>query len=220
MKAFLALQARRINALSLRERAIMFVSLAVALVAAADAVVLTPRMAEQKAFATRLRLQSSELDALRAQLAGDSSSDTPAARLVRQLQETRGQLQALEAEIQRRLSEAGSGMRLPDLLERVLRRHERLLLLRLVTVTDAKTGKSANSANSANNASSATGAHSPGLPLQGVDIAVRGTYLELTQYVADAEKAMPGLRWGELSITHNGVSAELSARVYLVGELP
>lgn len=217
MKVFLALQARRINALSLRERAIMFVSLAVALVAAADAVVLTPRMAEQKAFATRLRLQSSELDALRAQLAGDSSSDTPAARLVRQLQETRGQLQALEAEIQRRLSEAGSGMRLPDLLERVLRRHERLLLLRLVTVTDAKTGRSASSANSAN---SATGAHSPGLPLQGVDIAVRGTYLELTQYVADAEKAMPGLRWGELSITHNGASAELSARVYLVGELP
>jgi len=33
-----------------------------------------------------------------------------------------------------------------------------------------------------------------GLPLKGVDIVVRGAYMELVQYVSDAEKALPGLR--------------------------
>ena len=65
MKDFWKRQARRIDALSLRERAIMFASLAVALVAATDALVLSPRSAEQKAVATRLRAQATELMALR-----------------------------------------------------------------------------------------------------------------------------------------------------------
>lgn len=202
MKAFLPAQARRIDALSLRERAIMFVSMAAALVALADAFVLSPRMAEQRAYAARMRAQSGELIALRTQAAGGGAADTPAARLLRQLQETRVQQQVLEADIQRRLSDSGAVAQLPDLLKRVLRRHDRLLLLRLTTVADTKTPASA------------------GLAQQGVDIGVRGDYPDLTRYVADAEQAMPGLRWGELQITSDGRVAELKARLYLAGAPP
>ena len=204
MKAFLTQQARRINALSLRERAIMFVSLAVALVAAADALVLSPRLAEQKALAARLRQQAVELDDLRSQLSGTGAAEAPGARVLRQLRQTQAQQQSLDVEIERRLAGGASGARLPELLERVLRRHDRLLLLRLATVAaDAKPGAAAK------------------LPLRGVDIGLRGAYLDLTQYVADAEQALPGLRWGELSIVGgSGPLAELSARVYLVADTP
>lgn len=207
MKSFVQLQARRIDSLSLRERGIMFVSVAAALVALADAWVLTPRMAEQKSYAERMRAQSGELDTLRTQAAGGGAADTPAARLQRQLQEVRSQQQTLDAQIQQRLSDGSAIAQLPDLLKRVLRRHDRLLLLRLETTTDTK----------ATDTKTPTGSNPA---QQGVDIGVRGDYPDLTRYVADAELAMPGLRWGELSITGDGATSELRARLYLAGVSP
>ena len=204
MKALLEQQARRINALSLRERAIMFVSLGVALVAAADALVLSPRMQEQKALASQLRQQAGELVALRAELAGTGAAETAPARLLRLLQTAQAQQRTLDAEIERRLATDAAGTRLPDLLERVLRRHDRLTLLRLATAATPPHQASA-----------------PTLPLQGVDIGLRGAYNDLTQYVAAAEQALPGLRWGELSIVAGADgAAELTARVYLLENLP
>jgi len=38
-----------------------------------------------------------------------------------------------------------------------------------------------------------------GPPMRSVEIGVRGNYLELTQYVAELERALPGLRWDELA---------------------
>lgn len=205
MKALLEQQARRINALSLRERAILFVSLGVALVAAADALVLSPRMQEQKALASQLRQQAGELDALRAQVAGTGAAESAPARLLRLLQTAQAQQQTLDAEIERRLAAGAAGTRLPDLLERVLRRHDRLTLLRLATA--ATPPRQAGAAQS--------------LPLQGVDLSLRGAYNDLTQYVAAAEQALPGLRWGELSIVAGADgAAELTARVYLLENLP
>ncbi len=191
-------QARRIDALSLRERAIMFVSLAVALVAAVDGLVLAPRMAEQKTLATQMRQGATELGALRTRLAGPAA-DTEAARLGRELAAVQAERQALEADIAGRLGTAAAATSLPDLLARVLRRHERLTLLRLTTA--------------------APEAASPNtLPRQGVEIVMRGNYPDLATYVADTETALPGLRWGTLTITRQGDTAELAAQVFLPGE--
>lgn len=203
MKDFWKRQARRIDALSLRERAIMFVSLAVALVALTDALVLSPRTAEQKAVATRLRAQAAELVAMRGQLgSGGVAADTPAGRLAQSLAAVRGEQATVDAEIARRLADGSAGARLQELLERVLRRHERLTLLRLATGPAP--------------AASAAGA----LPLQGVEIAVRGAYPDLTQYVADIERTLPGLRWDEMAVTRGDAGAELRARVALLGDTP
>lgn len=211
MKALLQQQALRINALTLRERAIMFISLAAALVAATDALVLSPRQAEQKALAQQLRQQSSDVDALRAQVAGPALADTPQARLARELLQLRTRQAEVNAEIQRRAGSGASAMRLPTLLERVLRRHDRLTLVRLATLAPPVT-------------SNTTTTPKPGaLPLQGVEIVLRGPYPDLVRYVAEAEQAMPGLRWGELHIsTRQDTPAlpELVAKVTLLGEAP
>ena len=220
MKALLQQQALRINALTLRERAIMFISLAAALVAATDALVLSPRQAEQKALAQQLRQQSSDVDALRAQVAGPALADTPQARLARELLQLRTRQAEVNAEIQRRAGSGASAMRLPTLLERVLRRHDRLTLVRLATLAPPVTSNTTVTPNTPNT----TTTPKPGaLPLQGVEIVLRGPYPDLVRYVAEAEQAMPGLRWSELHIsTRQDTPAlpELVAKVTLLGEAP
>lgn len=214
MNAFIQAQAKRIDGLSLRERAIMFVSLAAALVAAADALVISPRLAEEKALLSQRQTQTAKINALRGELAGGgASADTPAAKLARQLAEARARQQALDAEIARGQAQGGPGARLSDLLERVLRRYERLTLLRLATV--AATAKPL-----AQTRDSAQAQAGERLPLQGVEIVVRGSYPDLAQYVADTESALPALRWGALTITGGAELPVLTARVYLLGAAP
>jgi MSHA biogenesis protein MshJ len=202
MKAFWIQQARRINALTLRERVIMFASLAVALGALADALVLSPQINAQKAMATQLRGQNAELDGLRAQLAslrGPGAADTPLARLQRSLADARTERAEVDAEITRRSSAEGGAALLPELLERVLRRHERLTLLRLATAAaePPRNGQAAS------------------LPLQGVDLHVSGSYGDLASYLAEIETAMPGLRWSELQLSSQTQPPVLKVRVYL-----
>lgn len=214
MNAFIQAQAKRIDGLSLRERAIMFVSLAAALVAAADALVISPRLAEQKALLVQRQTQTAQINTLRTELAGGgANADMPAAKLARQLAEARARQQALDAEIARGLAQGAQGARLPDLLERVLRRYERLTLMRLATV--------APTANPAAQALDSALAQAGGrMPLQGVEIVVRGSYPDLAQYVADTESALPALRWGALTITGGNELPVLTARVYLLGAAP
>jgi MSHA biogenesis protein MshJ len=188
-------QAKRIDALTLRERAIMFVSIAIGLVAAFDHFVLGPRLAEQKALGGQIRQISGELDGLRAQLA-PGRIDGPGAKLTRDLDDLRAQQQQLDQALAQLQGGSAGGTQLPDLLERVLRRHERLTLLRLATVKGGV-------------------AVSAEPQRQAVQIAMRGNYPDLTQYLADTEAALPGLRWGDVAITRQGSSAELTATVLL-----
>jgi MSHA biogenesis protein MshJ len=199
MKALLKRQALRIDALSLRERAIMFASIAVALVAAADAIVFTPRFAEQRALTKQMQARTAEVETMRRNLAG--GAENPAARMTGELSSLQNELKSIDAEIERRLADGRAGLRLPALLEHVLRRHERLTLLRLATVE-----------------APAAAASKPALPQQGVELALRGNYADLARYVAEIERELPALRWGELVVKSAGTASELSVRVYLVGE--
>jgi MSHA biogenesis protein MshJ len=215
MKAFWKQQARRINALSLRERVIMFASLAVALGALADVLVLTPQMNAQKAMTSQLRQQNTELDGLRAQLASlwsPCAANTPLARLQRNLAETRRQRTGLDAELKLRSSVEGGAARLPELLERVLKRHERLTLLRLATATPPVTPTAMPTATPPRESKAA------GPALQGVDLQVSGNYNDLVLYLAEIETAMPGLRWSELQLSSQTQPPVLKVRVYLQAE--
>ena len=186
---------QRVDTLSLRERATLFVAIAVALVAAFDHLLLSPRMAEQRAQARQIRQLSHDVDGLRAQLAPGRLAG-PGGPLVQELDTLRQQQQQLDQALAQLRSGPALGTQLPDLLERVLRRHDKLTLLRLATTKPP--------------AAAAKDVH-----LQAVQLAVRGNYPELTQYLADTEAALPGLRWGEVAIVRQGQSAELNATVLL-----
>jgi len=200
-------RAKRIDALSLRERAFLFVSAAMVIAALADTLVLSPALAEQQTLSTKLKQQAGELGALRKQLASatqPAAADTPEGRLQADVAKAQSAMAALDAEIKQHLNNKDEMARLPDLLERTLRRHERLTLVKLATLAEPPTQT----------------ARSTGLRWQGVDLSVSGSYLDLMNYLGELEKALPGLRWAELHIGTATPPPLLTVRVYLVGEAP
>jgi MSHA biogenesis protein MshJ len=195
MKSTLTRYGRRIDALSLRERAIVFVALAVALVAATDALVLTPTLAEQKALAAQVKQRGAALAALRAEAAAARAggAGTPAARAQAELQAVQQARAATEAAIAQRLA-GSAGVSLAGVLERLLRRHDRLELQRL---------------------SAAAPAAAAGAARQQVELQLRGGYAELARYVSDTEQALPMLRWDALALARRDGTTELRATLSL-----
>lgn len=207
-------QARRIDALNLRERVIMFISMALAIGALADAFVLSPAMTERRQLSTQMRQQTQQIEALRMQLAAQSNAagDTPQGRQRQALMQARDELRRLDEEVRTQLADREEMARLPAVLDRLLRRHDRLTLVRLATATPSRAALLAAEAQPA-------GA-TPAVRWQGVELSVAGRYPDLVQYLAELEQAMPGLRWGPLQITTPSMPPVLTVQLMLVGEAP
>lgn len=205
MTDFWRAQARRIDALSLRERVIMFVSLVLVLGALADTLVLGPQMAARRALAEQLRRNAAELDAMRRQVAASqaAAADSPEARRRGAIDAARREFAGLDAQLQTHLADPQRLTRLPGLLEHTLRRHERLVLTRLATLPPEPA------------AAAAAGA----LRWQGVELGVAGNYLDLMRYLADLERELPGVRWGALEIGTQTEPPQLMVRLLLPGGL-
>lgn len=205
MKVFWTAQARRIDALSLRERVIMFVSLVLVLGALADTLVLGPQMATRRALAEQLQRNAVELDAMRQQLVGAqaAAADSPEARQRAALEAARRELAQLEAQLQARLADPERLTRLPGLLEHTLKRHERLVLTRLATLPPEPAATEPAAA----------------LRWQGVELGVAGNYLDLMRYLADLERELPGVRWGALQIGTQAEPPQMTVRLLLPGGL-
>lgn len=210
MKAQWKLQAQRIDALSLRERVIMFVSIAVALGALADWLVISPALAERGQLATHIRKQTAELTSLHGLFAAGNSQplpDTPLNRLLLAIQQLRSERTLLDTRLRSLLAGRAEMAHLTDVLDRVLRRHERLTLTRLSTAPDPPPGAPATGSSAA-------------IRWQGVDLTLAGRYFDLMQYLADLERTLPGLRWGELRIATKTTPPELTVRLLMAGEAP
>jgi MSHA biogenesis protein MshJ len=203
MNARWARLARRIDGLSLRERVILFVSLAVVAAALADSLVLSPQMAVQRQLTRRVQAGNDELAALRLrvlQAEARRHSDTPQHRLRDQIDEIEVQRKAVDAEIQQRLASGDPGTRLPELLAQVLQRHAGLSLLRLESAAPAASGSD-----------TAT-------PPRGVVLQVAGRYADLATFLAEIESRMPGLHWGVMHIDGSTPTPVMSLQLRLPGD--
>ena len=212
--------ARRIDALGLRERCMLFLSAAALVVAAADSLLLSPAITEQKQLAERLKRERTELSALRAQLdtANHAGGDSPVARLRREIAQWQARQQVADADIARLGTAGGDRPTLAQLLERTLARHERLTLLKIATVAEVSTSV-------ATSVAAPASAASPGSPAdlrwQGVELAVSGSYADLVDYLAALEQALPGLRWDTLKLRGSATApSSLALRLYLVEAAP
>ena len=205
MKADWKQQLARINALSLRERVMLFASVAFVMVALADTLVWSPAAAKRKALVAEQAAAAKELDTLRQRLADASSTsqpDSPRGQMLAKIAQARAELQAVDRQVNENLGDGKRLANLPDLMDQVLRRHERLTLTHLVTANDRPTDKSTESA----------------LRWQAVDLGVSGGYLDLLQYLADLEQALPELRWGPMQINTKQTPPELTVRLFLAGD--
>ncbi|MFZ2990741.1 hypothetical protein [Ideonella sp.] len=228
--------AQRIDALSLRERAFVFISAAGLLLAAADQAVIADGLKAQAGWKAAQLREENELLQLRTELAkltrkpparlpdrDASSGSSPASANPLDLQ---AELRAARAAHEATLAAANptpqgaEPVGLPDLLTRALGQQRGLTLVQLSTRPRSLTQPGA-------------AAPSPSLPVtppavadlplstwQGASLSVAGSFADLRAFVAQLETSLPGLRWGTLTLDTASGTPVMTLNLWLTERAP
>jgi MSHA biogenesis protein MshJ len=201
-------QAGRIDALSLRERVFLFVSVIACCMALADVAWLSPAQVSHKLTKQRFDAQSTELNRLRGDVKG-MAPPVDASKAVRDdLQVEATRLEAVNQSITALAPQSEGGPALEQVLVQFLKRHDGLTLVSLGTVAQESA------------AVPGTAPAPVGLAKRGLELKVSGSYAELIRYVKALESSLPNLRWGEMHLKSEKLVSELTLRVYVVGAQP
>lgn len=182
----------KIDAMSLRERALIFAAVAFALVAMIDSFFLNPLLQKQKRLSSQVVQQQEKMKEIQGQLAAllqakQADKDAPQRERIRKLREQIAQGDTFLKETQDKLVPPE---RMAHLLEQVLAKNGRLQLVALETLQVSnfieQAGKQPDPA-------TATGKQ---IYKHGVKITVRGSYADLTQYLQMLEKLPTQMFWG------------------------
>ena len=210
MKQWWQQQVVRIDALSLRERAFLFLSVIVVCMALADVLWLSPAQVAHQQATQRFAAQGTELSRLRDELKS-TAQPVDASKPVRDdIAAANARLEAVNQEIKEVAPLADGGPALEQVLVQFLRRQEGLTLLSTGTLKQ----------DAAIPVAPATVAAPTGLSRRGMELRVAGPYPELVRYVKTLEIALPALRWGALQLKSEKQPPELTLQVYVVGVQP
>lgn len=181
----------KVDAMSLRERALIFAAAAFALVALIDALFLNPLLQQQKRLSTQVVQQQEKMKEIQAQLttllqAKQADENDPQRERIRQLREQIAEGEAFLKETQDKLVPPE---KMAHLLEQVLVKNGRLQLVALETLPVSNFIESAVEAQ-------ASAAADKQIYKHGVRITVRGSYADLTQYLRTLEKLPTQMFWG------------------------
>ncbi|MBU1214151.1 MAG: type II secretion system protein M [Gammaproteobacteria bacterium] len=186
----------KIDEMSLRERALIFAAVAFALVSLINTILLDPLLAQQKRLSSQVVQQQEKMKEVQAQLASllqAKQADEHAPQRARMMQ-LKEQIAASEAY----LKETGDRLVPPEkmavLLEQVLSKNSRLQLVELNTLPVSQLIETSGDANAAG--------HTVGRQIfkHGVKLTVRGSYLDLLQYLTALEKLPAEMFWGMASM--------------------
>jgi MSHA biogenesis protein MshJ len=230
VKAWWALQAARIDAISLRERILLFITVLASLGAVGNWGWLAPAQDAHVQLVRRLDRQTTELDKARADLAALS-------RPMATDETARGELADVQArlvKVRQALADLSPTSATPttsltELLVHLLRRQDGLTLLRTATMSapSVPVVSAANATAEAmldkllNKSSDKQPDKSPDKPpdklaRQGVELTVTGSFAELTRYVQVLEHALPQVRWGTMWLRSDKGAPELTLQLYLI----
>lgn len=197
MKAWWSKLAARVDALSLRERFLVFLVIVGALGAAAHLLYIAPLLKLQKVLAAQIDTSSADAEAQigRLQMDIEARRAARAADLARETQRVQAELDAVERELAQLADSTRDAVALPAMLRRVLKRSDKVALVRV--------------------ASAADGAAPGPAPAQGsgLDITLAGGYLDLMEYLATLEGALPLARWSALRFSAETIPAQVAVRV-------
>ncbi len=187
----------RIDALALRERALIFLMMAVVILTPVNVLLIDPLRVKQKKLSTQLSERYAKLDTLQKQLEGMAITNQidPNVDLRNKIQELKRKLQESEAPLESVQQTLVSPEKKAALLEDLLMQNPRLKLISLRTIP----------ASSALENRPLEGAKKPGAPGQeaslvyrhGVQMTIEGGYHDLLQYLALLEKLPWRVVWGE-----------------------
>lgn len=218
-------QARRIDALSLRERAILFGCIVIVGVALADSLVMSPLTARARVRSEAQAQQAQELKQLREQfVAASRENGAPTDALRTQLDAARAERARLDDAL-RTAGSVNEGEGLARVLQRLLARQPGLVLERLRLLDDAPVTAAPSPATASAAGAPGTAPAAPlmaGMSWQGVELQVQGSYADLQRHVQMIERELPGLRWGELRLSGGDESTppRLQAQLFLLKVQP
>ena len=198
MKHYWERIAARIDDMALRERALLFATLSLLLVALAYVGFIDPVLVRQKGLIERAKRDQSQLAAVRAQIEGllKEQQVDPEQAALRDLEQRVAEAeQALAAKKQ----SFAAATRLPALVRDLLGqgRPVRLEALRVLPAKQVESGDE--------------------LYRHGVELTLKGAYFDLLQYLADLERLPVGLLWGPAELqVEQYPEVKLTVQVYTV----
>jgi MSHA biogenesis protein MshJ len=194
VKALIKRYAERIDAASLRERAMIFLALALGLIFVANAALIEPLRTKQKRLTAENQQRQQELQTLQAalqRLVQGAGQDTDSLNRARQAA-LREELARFNAKIQQEQRRFTPPDRMRAMLGELFERNKQLTLVDLKTLPVTPLGTTR--AGAANN---------QGLFRHGIELTVSGAYPDLYEYLRTLERLPAQLYWGraELSVS-------------------
>ena len=187
----------KIDGLSLRERALIFAAAAFMLVALIQVLFLDSLLAEQKRLSTQVVQQQEKMKEIQAQIevSQQARRDDAISPLRQRLSQVKQQLADGDAYLQSRRDRLVQPEKMADLLEQVLNKNGQLQLINLQTLPVAPLIEKAFKPEGAGAASAAVELDRQ-VFRHGVQITVRGSYLDLFQYLTAIEQLPTKMFWG------------------------
>ncbi len=206
MNAQWARATARLNAMSVRERFMLFVAVVALLGALIDAVFITPLTRLQKQHAVQIDKRSASLEGerQRIELQLARSRQGRAEELGAEIARVQADIDTVEREIASLSASARDAVAMRATLTRTLGRTDKVSLLR---VSSAAPG-----------AAPAAGAASAAAI--GLDITLAGRYLDLMDQLAELEQALPQARWSALRFTAETIPPQATVRIATLNEGP
>ncbi|HLP98875.1 MAG TPA: type II secretion system protein GspM [Sideroxyarcus sp.] len=188
----------KVDAMSLRERALIFLAAAFLLVSLIDSMFLTPLLNKQKNLSSQVVQQQEKMKEIQAQIAAllDAKHADAASPQREQIRLLRQQLAEGEAYLKGRRDKLVPPEKMAELLEQVLNRNDRLQLVALNTLPVSLFIEPSADVQSAQG----LGAEKQ-MYKHGVQITVRGSYADLLQYLTALERLPTQMFWGEAKMT-------------------
>lgn len=192
---------KKVNGMALRERALIFAAIAVVLVTLTTLQFLNPLLQEQKKLSAKVQQQQEKAKSIQDQVAASAEARRNIANspLRQQIEQARQKLTDGDAYLHGLHDRLVAPEKMAELLEQVLSHHGSLKLIDLQTLPAAPlVEKSAAKASEAvTTPASAVAAPDSTAFKHGVIITVRGSYLELLQYLAELEHLPNKMFWGK-----------------------
>jgi MSHA biogenesis protein MshJ len=206
MKAWAKRWAERIDAMALRERAIVFVATGLVLVFVFYALLGNPTTAQLRSVARDLAKKQADMRVMQeqAQALLATKGENPEAAQQARIAELKQLIVAADAQLAERQASLVTPERIPQLLEQMLKRDRRLELVELKSLpavemfTDKDTAGNAPIAAAAQTA----GGRAAGMKVfrHGVELTVRGGYFELARYLGDLEHLPYRMFWKDVDL--------------------
>ena len=193
--------ATRVNALTLRERFLLFACVIAVLGTITELLFISPLVDQQKILVEQIDKTSSKMDEQRGNTnmevlkrGRDHLSELNAGTL-----KVQADIDLIEREIAALSTTGADAVAISTMLRRVLRRSDKVTLVRLVQVGTELSAVAPVGAQAATHG--------------GLDITLAGSYLDLMEYLTLLEKELPQARWGNFVLNAETIPVQVTVRI-------